>query len=154
MKAAELVLQVACLLCRHKSILSDQTLASFGIKPEAPIATFVRRLRCGKCGSGSVIASRIATNENCNDCLTGNTLLGAGPSANSNSVGFRAAAIQLQKHRRSALCRAGATAPAERRRPVVVPDKCKRQQPGEFGRIRCRPKRAREACKTIRPRRN
>lgn len=63
MKAAELVVQVRCLVCRHKSILNDQALASFGIKPDAPIAAFVKRLRCRKCGSGSVIANRIAATE-------------------------------------------------------------------------------------------
>jgi hypothetical protein len=62
-KAAELVVQVMCLRCRHKSVLSNQALAGFGIKPEAPIATFVKLLRCRKCGSGSVITSRIAANE-------------------------------------------------------------------------------------------
>jgi predicted nucleic-acid-binding Zn-ribbon protein len=62
-KAAELVVQVTCLRCRHKSILNNQALANFGIKPEAPIATFVKRLRCSKCGSGSFIANRIAANE-------------------------------------------------------------------------------------------
>ena len=62
-KAAELVVQVTCLVCRHKSILNNQALASFGIKPDAPIATFVKRLRCSECGSGSVIATRIAANE-------------------------------------------------------------------------------------------
>jgi type II secretory ATPase GspE/PulE/Tfp pilus assembly ATPase PilB-like protein len=63
MKAAQLVVQVTCLHCQHKSVLSNQALANFGIKPEAPIATFVKRLRCSKCGSGSVIANRIAANE-------------------------------------------------------------------------------------------
>lgn len=38
-------------------------LASFGIKPGAPMAAFVKRLRCSKCGSGSVIADRIASSE-------------------------------------------------------------------------------------------
>jgi hypothetical protein len=60
-KAAMLVVQVTCLHCRHKSILSNQELASFGVKPEAAIASFVKRLRCIKCGSGSVLANRIAT---------------------------------------------------------------------------------------------
>lgn len=63
MKAAELVVQVRCLVCRHKSILSNQALASLAIKSDAPIAAFVKRLRCSKCGSGSVVANRIATNE-------------------------------------------------------------------------------------------
>jgi len=35
-------------------------LASFGLKPDALISTFVKRLRCSECGSGSVMAKRIA----------------------------------------------------------------------------------------------
>jgi ribosomal protein S27AE len=62
-KAGELLVQVRCLQCGHKSLLSNQALADFGIKPEAPIVSFVKRLRCGDCGSGSVIANRIAHKE-------------------------------------------------------------------------------------------
>jgi hypothetical protein len=62
-KVVEFVVQVQCLQCRHKSILSAQELADFGIKPEAPIASFVKRLRCRNCGSGSVMANRVAVNE-------------------------------------------------------------------------------------------
>jgi hypothetical protein len=62
-KAIELVVQVRCLHCRHKSILSSEMLASFGVKPKTPIAAFVKRLRCSNCGSGSVMANRIASNE-------------------------------------------------------------------------------------------
>lgn len=40
---ARLTTPPRCPLRRHKSILSDQALASFGIKPDAPIATFVKR---------------------------------------------------------------------------------------------------------------
>jgi len=58
-KAVELVVHVRCLRCRHKSLLSNKELADFGIQPEAPIASFVKRLRCKKCGSGSVLANRI-----------------------------------------------------------------------------------------------
>jgi hypothetical protein len=58
-KAVELVVHVRCLHCRHKSLLSNKDLADFGIPPEAPIASFVKRLRCRKCGSGSVLANRI-----------------------------------------------------------------------------------------------
>jgi ribosomal protein L37E len=58
-KRPELVVHVRCLRCRHKSLLSNKDLADFGIPPEAPIATFVKRLRCRKCGSGSVLANRI-----------------------------------------------------------------------------------------------
>jgi len=49
---------VRCLRCRHEATLSDQALVQFGLKPGAPISTFVKRLRCHKCGSGSVMASR------------------------------------------------------------------------------------------------
>jgi ribosomal protein L37E len=58
-KPPELVVHVRCLRCRHKSLLSNKDLADFGISPEAPIASFVNRLRCRKCGSGSVLANRI-----------------------------------------------------------------------------------------------
>jgi SOS response associated peptidase (SRAP) len=44
---------VRCLRCRHESNLSDQVLARYGLKPDAPISTFVKRLRCHKCGSQS-----------------------------------------------------------------------------------------------------
>jgi hypothetical protein len=44
-KAAELVVQVTRMICRHKSILNNQTLASFDIKPETPIASIVKRMR-------------------------------------------------------------------------------------------------------------
>lgn len=71
MKGAELVVQVTCLRCHHKSILTNQELAGFGIKPEAPIASFVKRPRCRKCRSGSVIANRIAANETATqDCAS------------------------------------------------------------------------------------
>jgi hypothetical protein len=49
---------VRCLRCRHEGILSGQTLADAGLKPDAPISSFVKRLRCAKCGSGSVMATR------------------------------------------------------------------------------------------------
>ena len=63
MKAAEFVVQVRCLHCRHKSVLSIEDLQGFGIGAGAPIACFVKRLRCMQCGSGSVIANRIAKDE-------------------------------------------------------------------------------------------
>jgi hypothetical protein len=40
-------------------VAGTKALAAFGIPPEAPLATFVKRLRCRKCGSGSVLANRI-----------------------------------------------------------------------------------------------
>jgi hypothetical protein len=39
--------------------LSQPALVRFGLNPDAPISTFVKRLRCSKCGSGSVMAKRI-----------------------------------------------------------------------------------------------
>jgi ribosomal protein S27AE len=37
--------------------------AGFGVKPEAPVASYVKRLRCSNCGSDSVMANRIAGKE-------------------------------------------------------------------------------------------
>jgi hypothetical protein len=62
-KTVELVVHVRCLSCRHKSLLSNEDLADFGIPLEAPIAIFVKRLRCKKCGSGSVLANRIESDK-------------------------------------------------------------------------------------------
>ena len=59
MKAVELVVHVRGLHCHHKSLLSNKDLADFGIPPGAPIASFVKRLRCKECGSGSLLANRI-----------------------------------------------------------------------------------------------
>jgi len=44
--------------CRHRSTLDAAALKRFGLKPDAPIASFVKRLRCTKCGSG-VMAERV-----------------------------------------------------------------------------------------------
>jgi ribosomal protein S27E len=52
------VIHVRCLRCRHEATLTDAELSRRGIKPGAPIASFVKRLRCRKCGSQSVIAVR------------------------------------------------------------------------------------------------
>jgi hypothetical protein len=60
MKRAELVVQVRCLHCRHSSLLGDQDLIEFGVATNAPIGAFVKRLRCTKCGGGSVMANRVA----------------------------------------------------------------------------------------------
>jgi hypothetical protein len=51
---------VRCLHCRHEGVLSAAELVAHGLKPDSPIAGFVRRLKCSKCGSGSVLAKRIA----------------------------------------------------------------------------------------------
>jgi hypothetical protein len=52
------VVLVRCLHCRHEGILDDAALARFGVEPNAPIASFVKRLRCTSCGSSSVMVSR------------------------------------------------------------------------------------------------
>jgi ribosomal protein S27AE len=62
-KPTELVVLTRCLHCGHRSILSHQVLARFGLKSDSPIASFVKWLRCSKCGSGSVMANRVARNE-------------------------------------------------------------------------------------------
>jgi hypothetical protein len=49
---------VRCLHCRHEGSLSGPALAGFGLDPEAPIAAYVKRLRCSNCGSSSVMAKR------------------------------------------------------------------------------------------------
>jgi hypothetical protein len=49
----------SCVLCGHRSTLDTAALARFGLKPDAPIASFVKRLRCTKCGGGSVMAERV-----------------------------------------------------------------------------------------------
>ena len=49
---------VRCLRCRHEGLLSEQSLVSFGLKQDAPISAFVKRLRCSECGSGSVICQQ------------------------------------------------------------------------------------------------
>jgi hypothetical protein len=53
------VIVVRCLRCRHEANLSQPALVRFGLNPDAPVSTFVKRLRCSKCGSGSVMAKRI-----------------------------------------------------------------------------------------------
>jgi len=52
------VVVVRCLSCRHKAVLTQRELVRFGVKEGAPIAQFVKRLRCRKCGSASVMARR------------------------------------------------------------------------------------------------
>ena len=51
-------LHVRCMRCRHVATVTDQVLMQFGLEPDAPIAAFIKRLRCSKCGSGSVMAQR------------------------------------------------------------------------------------------------
>jgi hypothetical protein len=47
--------------CQHRGFVSERELVRFGIKPGTPVAQFVKRLRCRKCGSGSVMAQRSAS---------------------------------------------------------------------------------------------
>jgi phage FluMu protein Com len=50
--------KVQCLRCRHVGRITDVELSRRGIKRDAPIASFIKRLRCRKCGSQSVRATR------------------------------------------------------------------------------------------------
>lgn len=63
MRPASLVVMVRCLVCGHRGILDDRTLAKLGIRSDAPIASFVKRLRCTQCGRGSVMANRVSATE-------------------------------------------------------------------------------------------
>ena len=49
---------VRCLHCGHVGMLTRETLTRLAIAPNTPIAAFVKRLRCRKCGSRSVSATR------------------------------------------------------------------------------------------------
>jgi hypothetical protein len=49
---------VQCLSCRHVGLLTREALSRLAIAPGTPIAAFVKRLRCRKCGSRSVLATR------------------------------------------------------------------------------------------------
>jgi hypothetical protein len=40
-------------------VVAPSDLRSHGIKSDAPVASFVKRLRCTQCGSASVMARRI-----------------------------------------------------------------------------------------------
>jgi len=60
LKAKSWVIAVRCLRCRHRGVIAEADLAHFGVRPGAPVAQFVKRLRCRNCGSGSVMAQRTA----------------------------------------------------------------------------------------------
>jgi hypothetical protein len=49
---------VECLGCRHVGVLTVEALSRLAITPSTPIAAFIKRLRCRKCGSRSVLATR------------------------------------------------------------------------------------------------
>jgi hypothetical protein len=57
-KGPRWVIVVRCLSCRHRGGIAEGDLVRFGVKPGAPVARFIKRLRCRKCGSGSVMAQR------------------------------------------------------------------------------------------------
>jgi hypothetical protein len=57
-KSTRSVIVVRCLSCQHRGFIAEHDLVRFGLKAGAPIAQFVKRLRCRKCGSGSVLAKR------------------------------------------------------------------------------------------------
>jgi hypothetical protein len=52
------VICVECLHCRHRGVLSDRALTRHGLPANAPIASFVQRLTCERCGHHSVKAFR------------------------------------------------------------------------------------------------
>ena len=52
-------IRVTCLRCRHEGSIAAAALEHFGLSASAPISAFVKRLRCKKCGSGSVAAKRV-----------------------------------------------------------------------------------------------
>jgi hypothetical protein len=51
-------ISVKCLRCGHRGVLREADLPSYGETPDAPIAAFVKRLKCRQCGSRSVQAFR------------------------------------------------------------------------------------------------
>jgi phage FluMu protein Com len=55
-------IEVQCLRCRHVGRVTALDLSRRAINPNAPIASFVKRLRCRRCGSQSVRAKRVARN--------------------------------------------------------------------------------------------
>ena len=52
-------IRVECLHCRHVGSLAEPDLIRRGVKPDAPIVSFLKRLRCRKCGSQSVRVERL-----------------------------------------------------------------------------------------------
>lgn len=56
MKSPRWVIVVRCLSCQHRGAIAEGDLVRLRVKPGAPVARFIKRLRCRKCGSGSVMA--------------------------------------------------------------------------------------------------
>jgi ribosomal protein S27AE len=53
--SAQQTVRVQCLRCGHFGVLIAETLSRLAIAPTIPIAAFVKRLRCRRCGSQSVL---------------------------------------------------------------------------------------------------
>jgi hypothetical protein len=51
-------IKLECLRCGHSGALAECELPRYGIKPDAAIATFIKRLTCRACGGQSVRAFR------------------------------------------------------------------------------------------------
>jgi ribosomal protein S27E len=51
---------VECLRCGHRGMLREADLSRYGERSDTPIAAFIKRLKCRKCGSQSVRAFRPA----------------------------------------------------------------------------------------------
>jgi hypothetical protein len=51
-------LRLQCLRCGHFATLSPEVRSRLAIGPNTPIAAFVKRLRCPRCGSQNVLATR------------------------------------------------------------------------------------------------
>jgi hypothetical protein len=62
------VVVVRCLHCGHEGSLSRNDLIRVGFNPDAPIAAYVKRLRCSKCGSNGVMAKRTTRQNTDQDC--------------------------------------------------------------------------------------
>jgi hypothetical protein len=66
---------VECLTCGHIGVLTREALSRFSIAPNTPIAAFVKRLRCRRCGSQSVLATRKPQNQKASWAQNPNRLL-------------------------------------------------------------------------------
>jgi hypothetical protein len=55
-KSARWMIVVRCLSCQHRGVIAEGDFVRFGVKPGAPVAKLVKRLRCRQSGIGSVMA--------------------------------------------------------------------------------------------------
>jgi DNA-directed RNA polymerase subunit RPC12/RpoP len=49
---------IECLHCGHRGVISERALGAHGLAADAPIAAFIKRLTCERCGHRSVKAFR------------------------------------------------------------------------------------------------